>query len=128
MKTKGNGIDIWHQEFGDPSLPPLLLLMGAGAQSLYWPEPLCLMLAEGGLRVIRYDHRDLGESTWEVEGAESWDELTANPPYELADLAGAALGLLDALRVPQAPFAGAWLGGVRTGSAAPPPPPSMPSP
>jgi pimeloyl-ACP methyl ester carboxylesterase len=92
--------------------------MGAGAQSLYWPEPLCLMLAEGGLRVIRYDHRDLGESTWVVEGAESWDELKANPPYELADLAGDALGLLDALGIPQAHFAGAWLGGVLTEVAA----------
>jgi pimeloyl-ACP methyl ester carboxylesterase len=72
------------------------------------------MLAEGGHYVVRYDHRDLGESTWIAGGTDGWDELRANPPYELTDLATDALGLLDALGIPQAHFVGAWLGGVLT--------------
>jgi len=92
--------------------------MGAGAQSLYWPEPLCRMLADGARLVVRYDHRDLGKSTWISEGPESWDALRANRAYELADMAADALGLLDALEIRQAHFAGAWLGGVLTEVAA----------
>jgi pimeloyl-ACP methyl ester carboxylesterase len=118
LKAGANGIEIWYQALGDPSLPALLLLMGAGAQSLYWPEPFCQMLAGGGYNVIRYDHRDLGESTWISEGPESWGELRRNPPYALADMTADALGLLDALGIRQAHFVGAWLGGVLTEVAA----------
>jgi pimeloyl-ACP methyl ester carboxylesterase len=118
LKARANGIEIWYEEFGDPGLPPLVLLMGAGAQSLYWPEPLCQMLMEGGHHVVRYDHRDLGESTWIANGPESWDELRNNPPYALADLTADVLGLLDALGIRQAHFVGAWLGGVLTEVAA----------
>src|SRR5258708_17363293 len=53
-----------------------------------------------------------------AEGLESWDELRATPPYQLADVAADALGLLDALEIRQAHFAGAWLGGVLTEVAA----------
>lgn len=118
MKVGANGIDIWYQAFGRHTHPALLLLMGAGAQSLYWPDSLCRMLAEGGRYVIRYDHRDLGNSTWLQAGADTWTELRGNPPYALADMAPDALGLLDALGIARAHFVGAWLGGVLTEVAA----------
>jgi len=92
--------------------------MGAGAQSLYWPDPLCWMLAEDGYCAVRYDHRDLGPSTWIGDGPDTWEELRGNPPYTLADMAADALGLLDALGIHRAHFVGAWLGGVLTEVAA----------
>ena len=33
-----NGIELCHQTFGDPADPPLLLVMGLGAQMILWPE------------------------------------------------------------------------------------------
>lgn len=118
MKVAANGIQIWYDSFGQPAHPPLLLLMGAGVQSLYWPDPLCRMLADGGRYVVRFDHRDLGASSWLDSGAESWSELENNPPYSLADLAADAIGLLEGLGLSSAHFVGAWLGGVVTEVAA----------
>lgn len=112
------GMWIWHEQFGDPDSPPVLLLMGAGAQSIFWPDELVDMLADGGRRVIRYDHRDLGGSTWTDGGPETWEELRGNPPYSTADLAADALGLLDWLGIRRAHFVGAWLGAVVTEVAA----------
>jgi len=86
--------------------------MGAGAQSIFWPEELVRLLVDGGRRVIRYDHRDLGGSTWTDDGPETWEELRGNPPYSTADLAADALGLLDSLGIRRAHFVGAWLGAV----------------
>ncbi|MFF6992101.1 hypothetical protein [Streptomyces sp. NPDC010273] len=33
-----SGIDIVYERFGDPGAPPVLLIMGAGAQLINWPE------------------------------------------------------------------------------------------
>ena len=45
-----------------PTRPPLLLVMGANASGLAWPDELVARLAQRH-RVIRYDHRDTGRST-----------------------------------------------------------------
>ena len=37
---KANDIDIWTESFGDPAGDPLLLIMGATAQGIYWPQEL----------------------------------------------------------------------------------------
>jgi pimeloyl-ACP methyl ester carboxylesterase len=58
--VKANGVDICTEEFGDPSAPTMLLVMGAGASMLRWPEEFCQQSAAGGRHVIRYDNRDTG--------------------------------------------------------------------
>jgi pimeloyl-ACP methyl ester carboxylesterase len=60
---KTNGVDLCTQAFGDPAAPALLLIMGATASMVRWPESLCRQLADSGLYVIRYDNRDTGIST-----------------------------------------------------------------
>ena len=55
---------------------------------LSWPDALCIHLAAGGRRVVRYDLRDSGEST--TRDPES-------PAYTLRDLAADAAALDDAL-------------------------------
>ena len=59
----GGVLDIAYERFGDVDAPPVLLVMGLGTQMLGWPDEFCELLAERGLHVIRFDNRDVGEST-----------------------------------------------------------------
>ncbi|MGJ5891624.1 alpha/beta fold hydrolase [Streptomyces niveiscabiei] len=94
---------LWAEERGDPHAPPLLLVMGAQASGLGWPEPLVDLLAARH-RVIRYDHRDTGRSTW------GFDER----PYPITALARDAVAVLDAFGVSRAHVVGLSLGGMLT--------------
>lgn len=48
---------------GDPSNPPLLLIMGLGSQMVFWPDSFVKGLIDAGFYVIRFDNRDIGLST-----------------------------------------------------------------
>ncbi|WP_407551857.1 alpha/beta hydrolase [Streptomyces sp. Pv4-95] len=95
------GIRLWTEQRGAPDAPPLLLIMGAQAGGLGWPDPLVDALAARH-RVIRYDHRDTGRSTW------AFDER----PYRIADLAEDAIRVLDGLGIARAHIVGMSLGGM----------------
>ncbi|MFB6652689.1 alpha/beta fold hydrolase [Streptomyces microflavus] len=95
------GTRLWVEESGAPDAPALLLVMGAQASGLGWPDELMELLA-ARFRVIRYDHRDTGRSTW------TFDEQ----PYPLTALAGDAVRVLDALGVERAHLVGMSLGGM----------------
>ena len=101
--VRANGIDIWTEDFGDPADPPLLLIMGASAQGIYWHESLVQAIVDRGRYVIRYDNRDTGQSTCFEVGA---------PPYTLDDMAADAVGVLDAYGIAVADVAGASMGGM----------------
>ena len=101
--VKANGIDIWTEDFGNPSNPCILLVMGATAQGILWQDEFCQALADAGRHVIRYDNRDTGQSTC--------FDFTSQP-YTLADLANDALGVLDAYGVERAHIVGASMGGM----------------
>ena len=79
--------------------PPLLLLQGMGANSLHWGEPFLAAL-ERDFELVLYDHRGIGRSD-PLEG-----DLT------IARLAADALGLLDALELPEAHVLGFSMGGM----------------
>ncbi|MGH8888007.1 MAG: alpha/beta fold hydrolase [Egibacteraceae bacterium] len=96
-------VEIWTEEFGDPADPPLLLVMGAFASAMGWPDELVGLLVTGGHRVIRYDHRDTGRSTRHDFAAH---------PYAFADLAKDAVGVLDGYGIDAAHVVGASMGGV----------------
>jgi pimeloyl-ACP methyl ester carboxylesterase len=89
--VQANGVELCVQTFGSPADPTVLLIHGACASMLWWPEELCRLLAARGLHVVRFDSRDTGRSTHYPAGA---------PPYGLRDLADDAVGLLDALGSP----------------------------
>jgi pimeloyl-ACP methyl ester carboxylesterase len=74
------------ESFGSPSDPALLLVMGATASMLTWPDELCTALAQRGLYVIRFDHRDTGQSTSVPLGAAT---------YAIEDMAGDVLAIAD---------------------------------
>ncbi|MFI0711041.1 alpha/beta fold hydrolase [Streptomyces inhibens] len=95
------GIRLWTEQRGAADAPPLLLIMGAQAAGVGWPEPLVDALAAHH-RVIRYDHRDTGRSTW------PFDER----PYRIADLADDVIAVLDGLGIGRAHIVGMSLGGM----------------
>ena len=65
----------------NPTDPPLLLVMGLGAQMTPWDEGFCQRLADEGRYVIRFDNRDVGLST-KFDGR----------PFDLAAILGALFG------------------------------------
>lgn len=94
------GVRLWVEEFGDPDATPVLLIMDANASGPAWPERFITTLAEQH-RVIRYDHRDTGRSTWAFD----------DHPYAVTDLATDAVAVLDALGVDRAHVVGMSMGG-----------------
>lgn len=102
---EANGIRLWTEDFGDRRDPTLLLIMGASAQGIQWPEPFIQQFVDRNFHVIRYDNRDTGQSS-------CFD--FAKQPYNLDDLARDAVGVLDAYDVESAHVAGASMGGMIT--------------
>jgi len=118
-----NGIQIEYDTFGDESSPPLLLVMGLGAQMINWDEEFCTQLADRGLYVIRFDNRDVGLSTkFEEAGIPNITKIMAavaqgeafDAPYTLNEMADDAMGLLDALGIKKAHVCGASMGAMIT--------------
>lgn len=116
-----NGIQLEYEVSGDPAAPPVLLIMGLGAQLTRWPEPFHRALSDAGFRVIRYDNRDAGRSTRMAQlGVPSLPAaalraalgLPVRAPYDLGALTADALGLLDALAIRSAHVVGASMGGM----------------
>jgi pimeloyl-ACP methyl ester carboxylesterase len=110
-------IRLCYETFGDPQAPPLLLVMGLASQMLVWEEDFCELLAGRGLRVIRYDNRDVGRSTIlrDAPVPRRWQLALRDPkgaPYSLEQMADDAAGLLDHLQIPAAHVVGASMGGM----------------
>jgi pimeloyl-ACP methyl ester carboxylesterase len=120
-KARANGVELCYQTFGDPANPPLLLIMGLAAQMVVWDEDFCELLASRGYHVIRFDNRDVGESTWVKDGpAPTMSEVLMMPytgknipaAYTLRDMAGDTAGLLEALGYDSAHVVGLSMGGM----------------
>ena len=116
-----NGISVTYEDKGPKDAPVILLVMGLGGQLIHWPDEVVVALCEQGFRVIRYDNRDVGLSTWRQAPASA--NLTFEvlryklglpvaAPYTLTDMADDALGLMDALQVQQFHVLGASMGGM----------------
>lgn len=120
-QAQANGLVIEYDIHGPADGPPVLLIMGLGAQMTRWPQGFVEELAGRGLRVIRFDNRDIGLTT-KMDSAGPADLVAiftalseGRPPqvaYTLSDMAQDAVGLLDALGVGRAHIVGASLGGM----------------
>ncbi|MEM7016646.1 MAG: alpha/beta hydrolase [Pseudomonadota bacterium] len=98
-----NGIEIRTESFGDSHGTPLLLVMGASAPGVYWPERFIQHFVDAGCFVIRYDNRDTGRTTCR--------EFAAHP-YTLDDMAKDAVAVMDGYNLQTAHVAGASMGGM----------------
>jgi pimeloyl-ACP methyl ester carboxylesterase len=115
-------VELYYEDLGDPADPPVLLIMGLGAQLPMWPDGLCAQLVDAGHRVIRFDHRDTGLSA-KMHGMRArgsvyrriWRYLlgrTSPVPYTLIDMTGDVVALLDHLDITRAHVVGASMGGM----------------
>lgn len=120
-RIRANGLDLEYETHGPEHGPPMLLIMGLGAQLTMWPTPFVEALGRRGYRVIRFDNRDCGLSAkFDAAGTPNIYALVLarmfgmrpRVPYTLADMAEDALGLLDALGVERAHVVGASMGGM----------------
>jgi pimeloyl-ACP methyl ester carboxylesterase len=95
-------VELCAETFGDPADPTVLLVMGMAASMDRWPTPFCERLAAAGRHVVRYDHRDTGQSATDPPG---------KPSYDGGDLAADSLRVLDRLGVERAHLVGMSMGG-----------------
>ena len=120
--ARSGELDIYYEDMGDVNDPAVLLIMGLGAQLLLWRTGFCELLVNQGLRVIRFDNRDVGLSS-KVEGrhsgapllprmARSTLGLKSPAVYTLENMADDAAALLDHLHVEKAHIVGASMGGM----------------
>ncbi|MDQ3572509.1 MAG: alpha/beta fold hydrolase [Actinomycetota bacterium] len=110
-------VEICWQRFGDAGDPPMVLIMGIGAQMILWPDGFCEELAARGFGIVRFDNRDAGRSSvLDAAGVPSIQAALAgelrDPPYTLSDMAGDTAGLMDALGIEAAHVVGASMGGM----------------
>ena len=115
-------IEIHYEDLGDINDPPVLLIMGLGAQLVLWHNEFCGKLVDLGYRVIRYDNRDVGLSS-KLDGQRRDGPLVpkllralvglpSKSVYHLKDMADDAAALLDHLGIERAHVVGASMGGM----------------
>ena len=120
--ARSGDLDIYYEDMGDPNDPAVLLIMGLGSQLLLWRDGFCEKLVAEGLRVIRYDNRDVGLSSKtdrrHTGGSliptmlRFWVGLPGKADYTLEDMADDAAAVLDHLGIDRAHIVGASMGGM----------------
>ena len=110
------------KEYGDRTLPTLVLLMGLGMPSGAWPESLIRLLVQQGLHVITPDNRDCGQSDFCSETV-SFGSLVRSvawylcggavkAPYSIEDMAIDVEAFLNEQKLERVHIAGVSLGGM----------------
>jgi pimeloyl-ACP methyl ester carboxylesterase len=121
MKLKCRGVELEVEVEGDESHPAILLIAGVGQQLIDWPRPLIDELLQLGLRVIRFDNRDIGMSqsfkhlgvpNIPIQYLKSRFGFKISTPYTIADLSNDAMGILESLKISQAHIVGWSMGGM----------------
>ena len=119
--ARANGVDLCYEIFGDPAAEPLILIMGLGSQMIQWDDDFCRQLAARGFRVIRFDNRDIGQSS-KLSGGKPLSpiellklrlfKIPVKAPYRLSDMAEDTVGLMDVLGIKSAHIVGLSMGGM----------------
>lgn len=119
----GNGIQLHVEIGGKAEDPPILLIMGLGAQLLFWPDFFCKSLIDQGYRVIRFDNRDIGLSSKIVTSGKPRIRLQQmgrfalglknhGASYSLYDMADDVVALIEQLGLHRPHLLGASMGGM----------------
>lgn len=100
--TTHDDVTLYYETFGSDADPALLLVNGLGSQCINYKPELCEKFVARGLRVVRFDNRDVGLSTHLGSGAH----------YTVDDMAGDGFAVLDAVGAETAHIAGWSMGGM----------------
>jgi pimeloyl-ACP methyl ester carboxylesterase len=112
------GVDrqVCYRTDGDPSDAPLLLIAGLTLDLTSWPQNMIDGLVAQGFFVIRFDNRDVGRTSPATTPPPSLLRRALRRPrrdgYDLADMAGDAIEVLDHLGVKRAHVVGMSMGGM----------------
>ena len=110
------GIRLCYRVDGPDDGEPLLLVAGLAIDLTSWPQRMVDGLVDRGFRVIRFDNRDVGRSTFvDALPPSRVQQLLARPrpdAYDLGNMAEDTLGLLDALGIQRAHLVGMSMGGM----------------
>jgi len=117
-----NGISTCYEQFGEENKECILLISGLGSQMVRWNLDFCRNLMNKGFRVIRFDNRDAGKSTFIEHKVADVGQLMQllqqgkipENAYSLMDMAKDAIGLLDALKIEKSHIVGRSMGGIIT--------------
>ncbi len=93
-----DGVRLFYEETGAPDAPPLVLIMGWGADHTTWALQAPAFAAEH--RVIAFDNRGAGQSD------------VPDAPYTIPGMAEDVVGLMEALGIARAHICGASMGGM----------------
>ena len=116
-----NGISLTYEDHGNPSSPPVLLIMGLGGQLAMWSDELIDNLVAGGYRVITFDNRDIGLSHQHTGEAPPKIVrqiilrrlgIKLKTPYTLLNMAQDTIGLIDGLELERVHLVGISMGGM----------------
>jgi pimeloyl-ACP methyl ester carboxylesterase len=99
--ARNGAVELHYETFGDDADPTLLLVNGLGSQCINYAEAWCERFAAEGVRVVRFDNRDVGLSS-----------KLAGIDYSMADMGHDALAVLDAVGVERAHVMGLSMGGM----------------
>ena len=97
-----NHLKLHTEAFGKSSNLACVLIAGKMSTARFWTDAFCQYLASQSFYVIRYDHRDVGESS-EID----WQKA----PYTMSDLAKDAISVIDGYGIKKAHFIGDSMGG-----------------
>lgn len=99
-------VKLYYECFGNKAMPAIILIMGLDAQCVLWDADRFIKpLVYASYYVIRFDNRDIGQSTW----LQHWQRKN---PYTLEDMAADTIAVLDALKVAKSHVIGASMGGM----------------
>lgn len=120
MRTTNGDTEIEYETFGDPADPTLLLVNGLGSQLIAYRDGFVTAMVNAGFRVVRYDNRDVGLSSY-TDGAppslgavrEAVTSGEPSPaPYGVSDMAADGMAVLDAVGADRAHVWGMSMGGM----------------
>ncbi|MDO8361428.1 MAG: alpha/beta hydrolase [Actinomycetota bacterium] len=100
--------ELYYDTFGHADDPTLLLVNGLGSQCINYHDDWCHLFADRGLRVVRFDNRDVGLSS-------KFDDADTGPhgaAYTLSDMAADGMVVLDAVGAHRAHVMGLSMGGM----------------
>jgi pimeloyl-ACP methyl ester carboxylesterase len=121
FRARVGDVELAYDRFGDPQRGrPLVLIMGIGSQRVMWDDKFCAQLVARGFCVVRFDHRDIGESS-RIDApvprpvplfVRRTLGLHVPAPYTLSDMATDVAGLIAAAGFTSAHVVGVSLGGM----------------
>lgn len=115
-----DGKQICYRTMGDQGKPALILIGGISSQLVGWPEDFLRDLLNQGFRVVVFDHRDVGRSSYydhlETPSVMAFLEqmqqgTLMDVPYSLDDMADDVITLMDGLEIEKSHVLGVSMGG-----------------